>query len=82
MTDEIWRAAGILFERALTPDVLPVRLLGVGATKLTSEAVVQGRLFDDDRPRQRAVDKAVDAIRKQFGGGAIRRGSRLDPPGE
>jgi DNA polymerase-4 len=82
VTEEIWRAAGILFERALTPDVLPVRLLGVGATKLTSAAAVQGQLFDDDRQRQRAVDRAVDAIRQQFGGGAIRRGSRLDPPGE
>jgi DNA polymerase-4 len=82
VTDEIWQAASTLFERALTPDALPVRLLGVGATKLTSSAAVQGLLFDDDRRRQRAVDKAVDAIRQQFGGGAIRRGSRLEPPGE
>jgi DNA polymerase-4 len=82
VTEEIWRAAGALFGRAVTADMLPVRLLGVGATKLTRRAAVQGLLFDDDRPRHRAVDKAVDKIRQQFGGRAIRRGSRLDPPGE
>jgi DNA polymerase IV len=83
VTEEIWRAAGELFGRALTADVLPVRLLGVGATKLTRGAAVQGLLFDDDgRERQRAVDRAVDAIRRQFGDGAIRRGRSLDRPGE
>jgi DNA polymerase-4 len=83
VTEEIWRAAGELFGRALTADVLPVRLLGVGATKLTRGAAVQGLLFDDDgRERQRAVDRAVDAIRRQFGDGAIRRGRALDRPGE
>jgi DNA polymerase-4 len=82
VTDEIWQAASTLFERALTPDVLPVRLLGVGATKLTSSTAVQRSLFDDDRQRQRAVDKAVErsasnsaAGRSGAAAGSTRRGN-------
>jgi DNA polymerase IV len=83
VTEDLWRAATELFARSLTPDVMPVRLLGVGVSKLTRDAVVQGLLFDEDqRQRQRAVDQAMDAIRRQFGNGAIRRGSLLEPPGD
>ena len=35
LTNTIWKAAADLFERSLTEDLMPVRLLGVGATKLT-----------------------------------------------
>ena len=80
VTAELWQAARALFERSLTADVLPVRLLGVGATKLTRATAVQGLLFEEDqRQRHRAVDKAVDAIRKQFGDTAIQRGSQVNP---
>src|SRR5262245_958124 len=34
-TNVLWKAAADLFERSLSADLLPVRLLGVGATKLT-----------------------------------------------
>ena len=49
VTNVIWKAVAELFERSLTKELLPVRLLGVGATKLTREAIVQGTLFDDSR---------------------------------
>jgi DNA polymerase-4 len=39
LTNVIWKAAADLFEHSLTGDLLPVRLLGVGATKLTREPV-------------------------------------------
>ena len=78
-TDALWQAAKGLLDRGLTRDLLPVRLLGVGASRLTRDPAVQGDLFDGgQRQRGQALDRAVDAIRGQFGSGAIRRGSLCD----
>lgn len=78
-TQIIWQAAATLLGRSLAPDLLPLRLLGVGATKLTSDEVLQGRLFgDDERERHSALDTAIDSIRGQFGTDAIHRASQLD----
>jgi DNA polymerase-4 len=78
-TDPLWRVAAELFERSLTQELLPVRLLGVGVTRLTCDPAVQHGLFDGEvRQRQGAIDQAIDAIRGQFGTGAIHRGSLLD----
>jgi DNA polymerase IV len=81
VTDVLWQAALQLFERSVTEEVLPLRLLGVGASHLTHEGMVQGQLFDDaERKRGAALDRTIDAIRGRLGPGAIRRGSFLDPP--
>jgi DNA polymerase-4 len=78
VTEVLWQAVKALFERSLTRDLLPLRLLGVGASRLTRETVVQRDLFDDgSRERQGALDRAVDAIRGQFGADSIQRGSLL-----
>jgi DNA polymerase-4 len=75
----IWQAARQVLDRGLTDDLLPVRLLGVGASRLTRAAVVQGDLFDAGRrQRQESLDQTIDTIRGQFGDAAIRRGSLLD----
>ncbi len=80
-TEALWQAAAALFEQALSSDLLPVRLLGTGASKLTRDRAVQGDLFDGGlEVRQGALDRAVDAIRTQFGAAAIRRGRLLEPP--
>ncbi|MBM4072530.1 MAG: DNA polymerase IV [Planctomycetes bacterium] len=84
VTNVIWKAAADLFERSLTSDLMPVRLLGVGATKLTREPIVQGNLFEQNQhPQQAALDQTIDTIRAQFGTGSIGRGILLNRrPGE
>lgn len=80
-TDALWHSAAKLFERALSPEMLPLRLLGVGAARLVRD-IVQGQLFDGEtRQRQASLDHAVDAIRQRFGGEAIRRGKVTDCEG-
>jgi hypothetical protein len=72
-------AAQTIFERNLTPDLLPVRLLGVGASRLSGKTARQGDLFvGEARDRQQVLDRTVDAIRGQFGAAAVRRVSSLD----
>jgi len=79
LTNVLWKAAADLFERSLTADLLPVRLLGVGATKLTRAPIVQGNLFEENsHPRQAALDQTIDSIRGQFGSESIRRGSLIE----
>jgi DNA polymerase IV len=79
LTDVLWQAAVTLFEPALAAEVLPVRLLGVGASNLTREPAVQRQLFDDtERRRSADLDRTMDAIRQRLGNGAIQRGSRMD----
>jgi DNA polymerase-4 len=79
LTEPLWQAAAELFERSLSPDMLPIRLLGVGASRLSRAETVQGDLFDASlRERRTALDRTVDAIRGQFGKDAIQRATLLD----
>ncbi len=79
-TDVLWQAAAELFERSLTDEMLPVRLLGVGASRLARADAVQGDLFDADlRERRTALDRTIDTIRQQFGTESIQRGNRIVP---
>lgn len=80
-TNAIWKVAGELFERSLSAELMPVRLLGVGATKLTREPIVQGNLFEENAdPKQAALDQTIDTIRGQFGNASIKRGSLVENP--
>jgi DNA polymerase-4 len=77
LTNVLWTTAATLLDRSLSPEVLPLRLLGVGATQLTGQSAIQGELFDAAwQTREGALDHTVDAIRNKFGGAAIQRGLR------
>lgn len=78
LTEMLWQTAQEIFEQGVTDDLLPVRLLGVGATRLTRDPIVQRDLFDGgERARQQSLDETIDAIRKQHGSAAVRRGTFL-----
>jgi hypothetical protein len=74
-TEVIWQAAIGVFEQRVPQSWLPLRLLGVGGTGLVRDEQIQADLFDGAwHGKQRSLDQAVDAIREQFGGQAIKRG--------
>jgi DNA polymerase IV len=75
LTEMLWQTAREIFERGVTDDLFPIRLLGVGATRLTRDSIVQRDLFDGgERARQQSLDETIDEIRKQHGSAAVRRG--------
>jgi len=83
LTEVIWQAARELFERRIPQEWLPLRLLGVGASGLTLGSPSEGHLFDQQwRAKQQALDRATDAIRKEFGADAIRRAGGFRRPND
>jgi DNA polymerase-4 len=78
LTDVLWNTAREIFDRGLTRDLLPIRLLGVGATRLTRDGIVQGDLFEAGvREKRQSLDRTIDAIRGTFGAAAVRRASGM-----
>lgn len=79
ITAEIWQAAQYLFTRRLPRPLGPVRLVGVGVSKLGDEGAVQPDLFAaGERERQRLLDSLMDRMQARFGKAAIRRGKGTD----
>jgi DNA polymerase-4 len=73
-TSELWQAARGLFEKW---KFRPVRLIGMGAERL-SEGETQMPLFaDPQRDRQRTLDAVADRINAKFGNRMIRRGGGM-----
>jgi hypothetical protein len=56
--------------------IVPLRLLGIQATHLTTDAVQMPLFADASRKRQQRVDAALDRIAAKFGGDAVRRGGK------
>jgi DNA polymerase-4 len=83
LTEVIWQTADSLLKTRVLSQWLPLRLLGVGATKLVGQEQVQHDLFGQEwRAKQKSLESAMDAIRDQFGRAAIRRARLLNPPPE
>ena len=73
VTAELWDAAADVFDRWVRSGFRPVRLIGMAAAHL-GRTEGQASLFPDaSHERMRSVDQAVDAIRRRFGSGSIRR---------
>src|SRR5438105_10860636 len=79
VTDLLWTCTAELFEQRIAGTMLPARLLGVGASGLVREGEVQRELFEEtETEKKRSLDKAMDALRAQFGSDIISRGKRLE----
>lgn len=79
----LWKEAQTLLEQLLKQDLLPARLLSVGASRLARPGQVQGSLFDtEENQKQTGVDTTVDAIKEKFGPKAIQRGLLIENTGK
>jgi DNA polymerase-4 len=75
-TDLLRDTAVELFARWARGGFRPVRLIGGSVGQLAHAGAGQGALFrDPEDERARRLDRATDAIREKFGGGAVRRGT-------
>jgi DNA polymerase-4 len=72
-TDRLWRAAEALFDD-WARTFRPVRLIGFGASHLTTAGEQLGLFTEPTDRRRRALDRATDSILAKFGKTAIRRG--------
>jgi DNA polymerase-4 len=83
VTRELYVTAARLLQAQLARSSRPVRLLGMGASAMTTGAHAQGQLFEtEDREQQRRIDTVVDSIKSRFGNRAMRRGGGARRPGD
>lgn len=76
-TEKIWQLAKSLFNTALPPGQVAVRLLGVGVSGFSDEnAQFQGDLFSEDEKHD-DLDEITDEINQKFGKLKIHRGRKL-----
>jgi DNA polymerase-4 len=78
ITQEIWRAADELLDRALPARTYAVRLLGIGLSGFENQVAVQRTLFDgEERQKRSQLDAVADQIAAKFGAGSLSRASGL-----
>lgn len=77
VTEEIYRAACRVFDE-LWDKATPIRQLGVGTSKVQTEAAHQYNLFDLERhDRLEKLNRTIDDIRSRYGEDSIMRASFL-----
>ncbi len=73
-TADLWQAARALFDAWAAKSFQPVRLIGMGASRLLHGSGQMNLFPDPGEATQRRVDKAADAVVARFGKHSIRRG--------
>jgi DNA polymerase-4 len=72
-------AARLLLEERLEREGRALRLLGVSLSNLSHAEEVSGDLFDTPKTtRNKTLDNVMDGLRRRFGAGAVRRGTKHD----
>ena len=75
-TEKIWQVVKELFNTAMPPGRVSVRLLGVGVSGFDNEDSLQGDLFSEDA-KYDELDKLTDEINQRFGKLKIHRGRHI-----
>ena len=74
-TRDLWICASRLLAQQLARRGDPVRLIGMGASRLTREESAQADLFEaETSARQRRIDSMVDAVNERYGRSGLHRG--------
>lgn len=80
VTEEIYQTAVSLLAQ-LWQTKVPLRLLGVSASRISDGGMYQYNLFDGEKYEKLGrLDTAIDSIRSRYGKGAVRRGRLLPAP--
>ena len=74
-TRDLWTCASRLLAQQLARRGDPVRLIGMGASRLTREQSAQADLFEaETSAHQRRIDSMVDAVNERYGHSGLHRG--------
>ena len=78
LTGDIWTHAVALFDRWAASEFQPVRLIGVTATRLTSDGEQLDLFAAAENERKRRLDGTLDRINARFGRRSIHRGGAAE----
>lgn len=80
VTNQVYRAAVTLLQKHW--DGLPVRKVGVSLSQLSSDDEYQLSLFDLNREKWMALERATDAIKRKYGDSSIMRAVSITSSGQ
>jgi DNA polymerase-4 len=74
-TKLLWETSKLIFDTWAARSFKPVRLIGMGATGLTSDSQQLGLFTDRASEQQKDLDRALDRIKDRYGASSISRGN-------